>query len=179
MTDQQAVYHGLDKPFLFKEFLSHFNAPTSTTPDLLCAVNFSKEKGIILALRNANDAFAKNAIVSQFMKDQTRYVDVSWISDFSHEKEYLYYGDNIIFKIHDIYHNDKGQIPKNTMKQLNLLQRMIENKKINWDKEPKSRVDKLCQKLQKTREMNIALLTPNNEEDAQYTNEANLLQRMI
>eukprot|EP01084_Bolivina_argentea_P185632 320105_1 len=179
MSDQQTVYHGLDKPFLFKEFLTHFNAPTSTTPDLLCAVNFSKESGIILALRNGNDAIDTNAIVSQFMKDQPRYVDVSWISDFSHEKEYLYYGDNIIFKIHDIYHTDKAQIPKNTLKQLNLLQRIIENKEINWEKEPKSRVNKLCQKLQKTREMNIALLTPNNEEDAKYTNEANLLEQKL
>eukprot|EP01084_Bolivina_argentea_P055824 102273_1 len=159
MKDNDLVYHGLDQPFLFSDFLTHFNAPTSTTPSKVSASNFAKDGGIIMALKNGNDDINTNRIISQYEPSQPRYLDVSWISDFAHEQEYLFYGNNIIFKIHEIIHKE---IPKHTLKHLNLLQETIENKPIDWDKIPK-RVNKLCERLIKIREMNLELLLSENE----------------
>eukprot|EP01083_Nonionella_stella_P002039 5862_1 len=156
MQNKQTVYHGLDKPFLFKDFLTHFNCPTSTTPDDQCARNFAKDNGIILALRNGNEETANiPGTIAQFMREQPRYMDVSWIFAFQNEREYLFYGDNIIFKIHNIMHRE---VPKHTLALLTLLQRIIEGRTIDWDKENKKRISGLARKLKETREMNMRIL---------------------
>eukprot|EP01084_Bolivina_argentea_P272769 464495_1 len=179
MKNKQIVYHGLNQPFLFKEFSTHFNAPTSTTPSKLSAQNFAQDNGIILALRNGNIENDKNCIISQYSANQPRYLAVQWISDFAHEQEYLFYGDNIIFNISNIMHkevpNKKGD---RALKQLNLLQRIIENKKIIWDKEPKSRKNKLCQHLEETRNMNIEILN-NEENDNNDQSKIDLLRKQL
>eukprot|EP01084_Bolivina_argentea_P044722 82285_1 len=173
MNDKDTVYHGLNQPFLFDEFLTHFNAPTSTTVDKISAQNFASDGGIILELKNGNTDIDVNPIISQYESNQPRYLDVSWISDFGHERELLFFGKLIIFKIQDIIHKE---IQKNTLKQLNLLQEIIENKQVNFDKIPK-RVNTLCQKLIKTREMNLESLSSTNktvqvEEKKEDTNES-------
>eukprot|EP01084_Bolivina_argentea_P033504 61955_1 len=48
LDTKEKVYHGIDKTMLFSHFLSHFNAPTSTTKELSVAMNFAKDSGIIL-----------------------------------------------------------------------------------------------------------------------------------
>eukprot|EP01083_Nonionella_stella_P186796 684933_1 len=171
MRNKQTVYHGLDKPFLFKDFVTHFNCPTSTTPDEQCARNFAKDSGIILALRNGNEETASiPTTIAQFMREQPRYLDVSWISAFQNEREYLFYGDNIIFKIHNIMHRE---VPRHTLALLTLLQRIIEGRAIDWDKENKKRISGLASKLKETREMNVRILQDkqkaedDNKEDQQ------------
>merc|ERR1711933_618018 len=110
ITDNKVVYHGLNKQFLFKQFSTHFNAPTSTTEDIFIAQNFSKDTGIVLALKNGNEEL-ENDIISEFSSNQPRYLDVAWLSAFSNERELLFFGDNIIFEITNIIH---PEVPKNT-----------------------------------------------------------------
>eukprot|EP01084_Bolivina_argentea_P314640 544980_1 len=131
MRNDDLVYHGLDKELLFDNFVTHFNAPMSTTIDLQSATNFAGGNGIILHLKNGNTEINKNYNVSKYEPNQPRYIDVNWISAHNLEKEWLFYGNAIIFKVIDIEHvRDRKQIPKNTLKQLNLLQQIIKQKDI-------------------------------------------------
>eukprot|EP01084_Bolivina_argentea_P147559 258154_1 len=177
MKDEDVVYHGLDQQFLFAEFSTHFNAPTSTTPSIHSAKNFAKDGGIILGLTNGNQDINKNQVISKYQANQPRFLDVSWISDFGNELEYLFYGNNIIFKIYKIIHQE---VPKNTLRQLNLLQEIIENREINWEKQPKSRMNKLCKRLEKIREMNLDLsLEKNKDKDVELDNEILVLKEKL
>eukprot|EP01084_Bolivina_argentea_P227976 385120_1 len=112
--------------------------------------------GIVLALKAGNNTDNnRNDVVALFERNQARYVDVSWISAFSHERELLFYGDSIVFKISRIYH---AEIPNNTLKQLNILQRIVKNKQFNWDRieaSLKKRIKILAKRLEKTRKINI------------------------
>eukprot|EP01084_Bolivina_argentea_P218192 370309_1 len=182
MENEETVYHGLNKHFLFKDFITTFHAPTSTSPDKQSAVNFSEGIGIVLALRNGNMNMNDNWVISKFMKNQPRYLDASKFSDFTHEREFLFYGDNIIFTIHDIIDINNKEIPKGTIAELNLLQRVIENKKIEWKKEKKT-IKRLCKNLKKTCKTNLKLLkmseADENEWQKQLREEANSLEQQL
>eukprot|EP01084_Bolivina_argentea_P268736 456554_1 len=165
METKKTVYHGLKKEFLFREFIACFHAPTSTSNDFTRAQIFSDSIGIILELRNGNENQTGNYIISKYSKHQTRYIDVSSFSDFRYEREWLFFGDTQIFKIHNI--TDASNIKrsfKKTVKQLELLQRIIENKRIIWKKESAKLINKLCIDLKQVRELNINKLEKLNDE---------------
>eukprot|EP01084_Bolivina_argentea_P260720 440374_1 len=147
MKHTDTIFHGLNQQLLFKKFTAYFNAPMSTTPDQQVAINFAAEAGIILQLRNGNKTINPNYIISKFQANQPRYLNVNWISAHNHENEWLFFGDSIIFEVINIKHKE---IPANTLKQLNLLQRLITNKPIEWKNEQKRSVA-LATKLETTR----------------------------
>eukprot|EP01084_Bolivina_argentea_P030993 57398_1 len=160
MKQNKVVYHGLNKKFLFKQFLTHFNAPMSTTVSFSVATNFQSGSGVILVLKNGNKDI-KNDITSEFAPNQPRYTDAAWLSCYYNEQEYLFYGDSVIFEINKIFHED---IAKNTLKQLNLLQQIIEQKDIEWHTVIK-RAQQLAIKLKTTREMISEFMKYNNSTD--------------
>eukprot|EP01084_Bolivina_argentea_P262137 443229_1 len=167
MTNKDLVFHGLDKELLFDNFITHFNAPMSTTIVKESAINFAGRDGIILHLKNGNTDISENYNISKYQPNQPRYLDVNWISAHNLEKEWLFYGNSIIFQVVNIQHmrDRQGiQIPKNTLKQLNLLQKIIEQKDIEWEKVIK-RSQQLAMKLQKTREMILEFMEYNNSTD--------------
>eukprot|EP01084_Bolivina_argentea_P283251 485054_1 len=136
LKGDQVVFHGLNKELLFESFSTHFHAPMSTTPTKESVVNFAGDDGIILTLRNGNKQINEKYIISKFQSDQPRYLDVSIFSDFGQENEWLFFGTSIIFEVCNIrkMRNPK-EIPVTTLQQLNLLQRIIKNKQINWQEE--------------------------------------------
>eukprot|EP01084_Bolivina_argentea_P049309 90703_1 len=76
-------YTGLTTKLMFASMQQHFECPLSTTCSINVANQFSGgSKGIILQLRAADP--------------KTRYFDVSWISQFSDEKERLLMGCSLI-----------------------------------------------------------------------------------
>eukprot|EP01084_Bolivina_argentea_P315211 546045_1 len=147
MKHTDTVFHGLNKELLFKKFSAYFNSPMSTTPDEQVAINFAEGRGIILQLRNGNKTINENYIISKFESNQPRFMNVNWISAHNNENEWLFFGESIIFEIVDIKHK---QIKRHTLKQLNLLQRIITNKPIEWKKEQKRSIA-LSHKLQESR----------------------------
>eukprot|EP01084_Bolivina_argentea_P151736 264818_1 len=153
MRNKDLVYHGLDKELLFDNFLAHFNAPMSTTIDIQSAINFAGGNGIIMHLKNGNTEINTNYNISKYEPNQARYIDVNWISAHNMEKEWLFYGKSILFKVINIQHvRDPKQIPSNTLKHLNLLQKIIKQKDIEWEKVNK-RSQQLAIKLKETKEM--------------------------
>eukprot|EP01083_Nonionella_stella_P304482 1058380_1 len=77
-----------------------FNQPISTTLDINTANTFCRGTGIILVL----------TAVLEYLKDadkQVKYLPVSWLSSYPHENEYLFYGEHIVFKISDIFTNER------------------------------------------------------------------------
>ncbi len=91
MERTDVVYHGLDQELVFANFLTHFNAPMSTTWDRQSASNFAGEEGIILDLKNGNTNIKDNYIISQFESDQPRYIDVNWISAHDQERMVIFW----------------------------------------------------------------------------------------
>eukprot|EP01084_Bolivina_argentea_P037596 69548_1 len=69
-------YHGINEEMLFEQFGGAMNQPLSTTTSEQVAINFSEHKGLVLVL-NANPMSA--------------YFDCVWVSDFSNEKEKLFF----------------------------------------------------------------------------------------
>eukprot|EP01084_Bolivina_argentea_P259872 438687_1 len=136
LRNDQIIHHGLNSELLFESFTSHFHAPISTTPYKESAINFAGQDGIILYLKNGNKGINnKQEIISRFQPNQARFIDVSIYSDYNNECEWLFFGNSIIFEVVDIYHvRYPQQIPPNTLKQLNMLQQIIKNKTIQWQK---------------------------------------------
>eukprot|EP01083_Nonionella_stella_P022113 61137_1 len=166
---KQVVYHGLNKELLFERFSHHFHAPMSTTPTITSAANFA-DGGILLYLRNGNKEINQQYAIAQFEPNQPRFLDVRPFSHFSHEDERLFFGNAVIFEIMNMRHmRHPEQIPENTLRQFNLLQRIIKNKKIEWDKEKQKNIKSLAKKIQKVRQINVSTLeydSLNDEVDA-------------
>eukprot|EP01083_Nonionella_stella_P260341 887817_1 len=170
LKPNEIVYHGLDKELLFERFSHHFHAPMSTTIAIESAVNFAAG-GILLHLRNGNKDINQQYAIAQFEPNQPRFLDVRPFSHFSHEDERLFFGNSVIFEIVNMRHmRHPEQIPKNTLRQFNLLQRIIKNKKIEWNKEKQNEWDNsLAKQIQKVREINVSTLeydSLNDEVDA-------------
>ncbi len=75
------------------------------------------------------------------------------------------YGNPIIFQVINIQHvRDPNKIPQNTLKQLNLLQKIIKQKDIEWEKVVKGSKH-LTDKLKQTREMILEFMKYNQSTD--------------
>ena len=75
MTRKKPLYHGISCKFLFSEFSTIFEMPTSLTTSQTIACNFATNNGIVLALKHAGQA-----------DDISLVFDVSVISDFTNEQ---------------------------------------------------------------------------------------------
>eukprot|EP01083_Nonionella_stella_P288014 980326_1 len=75
----------------------------------------------------------------EYLKDpnkQVKYLPVSWLSCFPEEDEYLFYGEHVVFKIADIYTNDKGlQGHSAELNVLNKLQKVLNGEQVKWNKD--------------------------------------------
>eukprot|EP01084_Bolivina_argentea_P039243 72537_1 len=163
IRNEDVVYHGLDKQLLFSNFSRHFNAPMSTTPEKQSSANFAGAGGIILKLKNGNPNINPIHVIALFEKQQARYLNVNWISAHKHESEWLFFGSCTIFEVVDIIQpsdRDRSEIPENTLKQLNLLQKIIKNQDIEWENNVK-RAKSLSVKLHKTRDMILKFMDYN------------------
>eukprot|EP01083_Nonionella_stella_P073086 197384_1 len=91
-------YHGLRKQFLFTEFSTIFEPPTSTTKDKhIAQTNFAGEGGIVLTL---GPKF-KNEL------NNSKYLDVSAISNYGKEQERLFAGMTVLAVIDIQYQNGR------------------------------------------------------------------------
>ena len=120
------MYLGLNRVMQFEKFTAYFNQPISTTLNIIKAAEFSKGVGIILKLGRFQHESSSEVI--------PKYFDVRWLSGFN-EDERLFYGENVVFRIIDIYNYDNDQITshKYELKLLNLFQKIVRNKHINWN----------------------------------------------
>ena len=123
MKSKQRVYHGLNKKLFFQKFTAYFNQPISTTTSYSVAQQFSTGVGIILSLKSGSESGTNSSKIP-------KYLSVSWLSDFPNEDELLFYGDNVVFKIHDIIegHSNVGHAKELSM--LNEFQKVIQNQYI-------------------------------------------------
>eukprot|EP01084_Bolivina_argentea_P075872 137498_1 len=90
MQKKRKYYRGIDNTFVFKRFITRFNAPLSTTTSFDSA-KFFAVGGIIMQLK----AYKPQEHIAGF--------DCSSISDFDHEKEVLFFGSNFKIKIFSIW----------------------------------------------------------------------------
>eukprot|EP01083_Nonionella_stella_P064725 168981_1 len=168
LKPNKIVYHGLDKELLFERFSHHFHAPMSTTATRESAMKFASEgsRGILLHLTNGNKDISAHHVISQFEPNQPRFLDVKYFSRFGNEDELLFFGNSVIFEIKNMWRmrdpNFK-QIPRNTLRQLNLLQRIIKGKHINWDKA--KNIKSLAKKLKEAMPIIVATMEYENLHD--------------
>eukprot|EP01084_Bolivina_argentea_P046534 85707_1 len=92
-TRKKKYYRGVDSKYIFKRFVARFNSPTSTTTNFQAAVNFTEGAGLIMELQ----------IYTECMSSSMFGLDVSVTSDFSTEKEILFFGPGSIFQISSIF----------------------------------------------------------------------------
>eukprot|EP01084_Bolivina_argentea_P249776 418285_1 len=80
------LYHGLSQKFLFNEFSTVYEIPTSTTGKISVAHGFAKDGGIVIQL------------APKWKKEinSSKYLDVSIFSDFKHEQEKLFAGMTVL-----------------------------------------------------------------------------------
>eukprot|EP01083_Nonionella_stella_P181568 650810_1 len=85
-TDTKKFYHGTSCKFLFDTFSAVFETPTSTTWDKIIATNFCRGSGVVLHL------------APKFKDDlnPSKFLNVSDISHFPHEKERLFAGMTVL-----------------------------------------------------------------------------------
>eukprot|EP01084_Bolivina_argentea_P271663 462312_1 len=86
---RRTVYTGLNRQLWFSSMKQHFECPVSTTLSYNKAQGFCEDDGLILKLRAGNS--------------KTRYFNVSWLSRYPEEQEWLVMGSSL--KICDIYMN--------------------------------------------------------------------------
>jgi len=85
MNEDQYFYHGLSRRLLFRSVIAAFNCPTSTTSKKSVAYQFSTGSGIIVQLSRSN-AF------------DYHYLDASYLSDYPHEEEQLFFQAQLCFE---------------------------------------------------------------------------------
>eukprot|EP01083_Nonionella_stella_P112212 329793_1 len=129
MDSKRRVYHGLSKPVLIDQSTVLFNHPISTTPSLHTARQFM-ERGIILVLQTAAEEYLRDP------NRRVKYLSLSWLSAFPNEDEYLFYGEDVVLKICDIYTCEDGtlQTHSSALIILSKFQKMMNGEHIDWDK---------------------------------------------
>eukprot|EP01083_Nonionella_stella_P285219 970870_1 len=128
MEPNLTVYHGLNKVLYFNHFTAYFYQPISTTTSLQVANQFSDGRGIILSLKSGTSAQDMD------MEDMIpKYLNVSWLSNFPHEDEKLFYGGYEVFQITNIIESATltGHVKELFM--FNKFQQMIQNHKVEWN----------------------------------------------
>eukprot|EP01084_Bolivina_argentea_P062482 114267_1 len=112
----QMVYHGIPSNMLFTGTIAFINGPFSTTSEIVVAVNFSANNGIVLQLSMDHISMCQ---------PQQRYFDCDWISDYPNEKEKFFLDSSFVarkFIIHKIIDTKTNEDYKQWMHCFNLLQ---------------------------------------------------------
>eukprot|EP01084_Bolivina_argentea_P172191 298288_1 len=146
MSSRSEVYHGLNKPLYFQRFTNfHFNQPLSTSGNTNTAVEFSQGCGLVLTLKS--DLKSNDFTGAQ---RAPKYVSVSWISDFPYEKEKLYHGKNVTFRIVDIctVEGKCWKSHKEELKLLNNFEKLIKNGTVDWNECAPQKMKKLVETQQ-------------------------------
>eukprot|EP01083_Nonionella_stella_P145716 457130_1 len=118
LDHKNPYYRGINSAFIFESITTRFNLPMSTSRDLLQAVHFTEENGLVLALCKCG-----NSDLFKF--------DCDKLSAFEHEQETMFFGMNsggAMFQILSIrqYIGKKWQNYKKYMQPLNMISRMIQ-----------------------------------------------------
>eukprot|EP01084_Bolivina_argentea_P279823 478435_1 len=113
LKKKDIVYTGLKVKLIFSSMKQHFYCPLSTTIEYNIAQNFCDDHGNILKLKAANN--------------KTRYFDVSWLSAFPAEEEWLFMGSSL--KICDIY--IRSQKSNNYVSALYMFEQIIDGQFID------------------------------------------------
>eukprot|EP01083_Nonionella_stella_P009904 28345_1 len=124
MKSNKIVYHGLNCTMLFQQFSAYFCQPMSTTTYASVAFRFA-EGGVVLMLQSA--------IEFENISKIPKYLSVDWLSHFN-EDELLFYGDNVLFKLHDIIEMDGNVRHKEDLLALNQFQNIVQNRRVIWKK---------------------------------------------
>eukprot|EP01084_Bolivina_argentea_P251926 422722_1 len=85
--DWMEVYHGLNESFEFSSVFGHIKHPFSTTTDYCVAVNFCRQKGMILSLNMSQQEWTFSVQDGIEASSTMSCFDCSWISDFTNEQE--------------------------------------------------------------------------------------------
>eukprot|EP01084_Bolivina_argentea_P276735 472260_1 len=150
------VYHGLDEVMYFQKFKTYFNQPMSTTPSKHAARNFAKTSGIILTLISGSEFGTKASKIP-------KYLPIAWLSDFPNEEELLFYGNNVIFRIHNITESANLKEHTKELLILNKLQKIVQNQSVSWQQESKTTISGLEELI-----TNQNLINKGNKETVQY-----------
>eukprot|EP01084_Bolivina_argentea_P027809 51668_1 len=126
MEPHLTVYHGLNKVLYFNNFTAYFFQPISTTTSLAVANQFSNGGGIILSLKSGSGAQQSEDTIP-------KYLNVSWLSNFPHEDEKLFYGGYEVFKITNIFETASHTGHAKELFMFNKFQQMIQNHKVEWN----------------------------------------------
>eukprot|EP01084_Bolivina_argentea_P313831 543520_1 len=86
-------YRGVKNIFNFTMFAVRFNLPTSTTTDLFKATEFSDGTGLVLELQKYKKGFSHDVFKFNCYE----------LSDFSEEKEVLFFGGDTFLRISSLY----------------------------------------------------------------------------
>eukprot|EP01084_Bolivina_argentea_P263602 446221_1 len=128
MRPDVSVFHGLNVVLCFEKFTKQFNQPLSTTTVFKTARQFANGVGIILELRSG---VAKT-------DDRTtmpKYLEVSTLSDFPGEHEWLFYGRSTVLQIYNII-EASVTFQKGThageLCMFNKFQQLIQSQEIRW-----------------------------------------------
>eukprot|EP01084_Bolivina_argentea_P204849 349887_1 len=127
MPKDAKVYHGLNRVLYFQKFSTYFNQPISTTDNLITASEFA-QGGMILTLTAA----------TQYISDETKipkYLAVSFLSDFPHENEKLFYGSSVVFKVCNIYTVEGKKFVGHSeeLALFNKFEKLLQNQHVLWN----------------------------------------------
>ena len=133
-TKDMKIYSGLNRYMLFQKFTAYFSQPISTTTSLVVANKFAGNNGVVLHLTDGNEIDTDTTIkyIDRCNNDNT-YLDVSWLSRFSEEKERLFHGESVYFKVNKLLTKHNGKVKKISLQQFNIFQNIIQNGYINYN----------------------------------------------
>eukprot|EP01083_Nonionella_stella_P088745 247541_1 len=90
--DSIRVYHGINDQFAFKSLFGYIKGPFSTTLEYSVAVNFSDNKGMVLALDMDVKSWILKLIEGHEAAARVTCFDMQWLSDYSNEAEIFHMG---------------------------------------------------------------------------------------
>eukprot|EP01084_Bolivina_argentea_P263601 446220_1 len=166
MRPDVSVFHGLNVVLCFEKFTKQFNQPLSTTTVFKTARQFANGVGIILELRSG---VAKT-------DDRTtmpKYLEVSTLSDFPGEHEWLFYGRSTVLQIYNII-EASVTFQKGThageLCMFNKFQQLIQSQEIRWTMAELSALIELIQ-YQKMVNKNVidVMESKDNDSNAKYS----------
>eukprot|EP01084_Bolivina_argentea_P111069 198278_1 len=105
---KQKLYTGIKQKLLFDSLTNTFHSPLSTTSEISVAQNFADDNGVVLLFKTVN----KNE----------RYFDLSWMSEYPHEREKLIMCCTL--KISDMFIG--GMSVKKYILAMNLMEQLCE-----------------------------------------------------
>eukprot|EP01084_Bolivina_argentea_P092674 166709_1 len=119
----KVYYHGINCLLYFTSFVTTFNSPTSTSPQIAVATIFAKKTGVILELTKDSPAL--------------RYFNCAWISSYANEDERLFIlpgnPNTIRLQIASIRLVGKQQNYNNYVHAMTALNHVIDNPDITVD----------------------------------------------